>query len=70
MPDFTPTISARFVYHGVVRHVDNLKLEHDYTTLIGMERRRSGKYSHHIKRYKTAQISDLLFFNPPNGRSA
>ena len=54
-------VKASFRYHGQVRHLENVKMEHDYLCIIGLEKRISGKYSYRIKRYKTAKITDFRF---------
>lgn len=52
--------SFRFKYDGASRIVDNVTIETDTGTIIGFELRRSGKFSHKIKRYKLDKISELV----------
>jgi len=59
MPD-TP-VTARFRYHGEVRHLVNPKVELKYATLIGTEHRKRGRFSYKTKRFKIAEMKDLSF---------
>ncbi len=59
-----PTKKAKFIYGGLVRHVENVTLEPNSFTLIGMEVRKGGKFSYKIKRYsmvKALQEGDIDF---------
>lgn len=58
----TPTeiLSYRFKYHGTWRHVDNVTLEGDWDTIVGMEVRKDGKFSWKVKRYAMEKIESPL----------
>lgn len=51
-----PYLKARFRYAGFARYVENVTLEWETNTLIGMERRKSGKFSNKIKRYSLNKV--------------
>lgn len=51
-----PYLKAKFRYAGFNRYVENVTLEWETNTLIGMERRKSGKFSNKIKRYSLAKV--------------
>lgn len=54
-----PTLKVRFKYSGVVRHVENVTVEPETQSIIGMEVRKGGKFSNKIKRYSTINIREL-----------
>lgn len=54
-----PTLKARFKYSGIVRHVENITVEPETQSIIGMEVRKGGKFSNKIKRYSTINIREL-----------
>lgn len=56
----TQILSYRFRYSGEIRHVDCVTFEGDLDTLIGMEIRKSGKFSWKIKRYALEKIETPL----------
>jgi len=58
------TIDIKFKYDGFWRQVSNIELEPETRTLIGMEMRKSGKFSYRIKRYSMDKIEDLTFVKP------
>ena len=51
--------SYRFRYDNASRIVDNVTFENERGCIVGYEVRRSGKFSHKIKRYKLDQIKNL-----------
>lgn len=58
-------LSYRFKYDGQWRHVDNVRFEENFQTLIGLEVRKSGKFRFKVKRYKFKRIeSDLQKISP------
>lgn len=58
--------SYRFRYAGSTRHVDNVTWEGN--TFIGFERRKSGKYSNKIKRYRISEAVGLQRIEPLTDR--
>jgi hypothetical protein len=56
----TAILSYRFRYAGEIRHVDNVTLEEDTQTIIGMEIRKRGRFSWKIKRYAMERIDGPL----------
>lgn len=54
-----PALSAEFTYAGSRRHLENVTIEG--ATLIGMERRKSGKFSNRVKRFKIEEMEDLKY---------
>jgi hypothetical protein len=60
----TNTIDIKFKYDGFWRRVSNITMEPETRTLIGMEMRKSGKFSYRIKRYNIDKIEDLIFVKP------
>ena len=56
--DTVPVLSYRFVYNGVVRHVDNCQFQN--SCLAGFEVRRAGKFSFKTKRYALDKIESTL----------
>ena len=57
-------VSFRFNYEGKSRIVDNVSIETDHGTILGFEIRKSGKFSHKVKRYKLDKISELIAITP------
>ena len=55
MPEL-PILKAKFRYAGFARYVENVTMEWETNTLIGMERRKAGKFSNKIKRYSLAKV--------------
>lgn len=55
-------LSYIFNYDGASRIVDNVTWEKD--TIVGFERRKSGRYSNKIKRYSVAKISAMKRISP------
>ena len=51
-----PDVKCRFKYAGFARYVENVTFEWDTKTLIGMERRKAGKFSNKIKRYSLEKV--------------
>ena len=47
-----PEVKCRFKYSGYARLVHNCTFEWETNTMIGMEVRKSGKFSNKIKRYR------------------
>ena len=54
-----PTLKARFKYSGIVRHVENITVEPETRSIIGMEVRKGGKFSNKIKRYSVEKAKEL-----------
>jgi hypothetical protein len=63
----TQIVSAKFVYDGKSRIVDNIKWEFNANsnTLVGFELRKSGKFSYKIKRYDVDKIGIITYIDPP-----
>jgi hypothetical protein len=57
-----PKLSGEFTYSGVVRRVNNITVEEEKMTLIGMEVMKDGKRSDKIKRYDLYKISPPVYF--------
>jgi hypothetical protein len=51
-----PEIKCKFRYSGFARYVENCTFEWETNTLIGMERRKAGKFSNKIKRYSLSKM--------------
>lgn len=56
----TEILSYKFKYSGEWRHVDNVTFEEDTQTVIGMEVRKTGRFSWKIKRYALEKIETPL----------
>jgi len=59
-------LTYKFKYAGLTRHVDNVTWEKD--SIIGFERRKSGRFSNKIKRYTIANIEQLVRIDPLEDR--
>ena len=55
-----PYLKAKFRYAGFARYVENVTMEWETNTHIGMERRKSGKFSNKIKRYSLNKVEGEL----------
>ena len=55
-----PFLKAKFRYAGFARYVENVTMEWKTNTLIGMERRKAGKFSNKIKRYSLNKVEGEL----------
>lgn len=72
MPDQMelPNLAAVFTYDGIRRHIENVTIEwggenippYRPTTIIGMERRKGGKFSNRIKRYTIGKCGDMRIY--------
>lgn len=51
--------ALKFIYDGIVRHVDNCTVEVDTRTVIGFEMRKGGKFSYRVKRYSYDKMMEL-----------
>lgn len=58
------TIDIRFKYDNFWRQVSNVTFEKETRTVIGMEIRKSGKFSYRIKRYSLDNMTDISFIKP------
>lgn len=66
MPDQMelPNLAAVFTYDGIRRHVENATIEWfpRPATIIGMEKRKGGKFSNRIKRYTIGKCGDMRIY--------
>lgn len=57
MPELPePNIVCKFRYGGFARYVENVTFEWERRCLIGFERRKAGKFSNGIKRYRMDRL--------------
>lgn len=62
MENRLPPLKAKFRYAGFSRYVENVTMEWETNNIIGMERRKSGKFSNKIKRYSLAKVEGVIEF--------
>ena len=55
-------VSVRFKYDGKTRHVDNISFDDKNKQFLGFEVRKSGRFSHKIKRFDFAKVESPLEF--------
>jgi hypothetical protein len=52
-------VSAKFIYNGKHRVVDNISIDEAQNVLIGFEMRSDGQFSYKIKKFTRDKISNL-----------
>ena len=57
-------ISAKFMYDGSSRIVDNVVIDEKKNVLIGFEMRKGGRFSYKTKKFSRSKINDLVFIDP------
>ena len=51
-----PEVKATFRYDGKMRHLENVTVEEKTGTIVGMEKRKAGKFSNKIKRFTISKM--------------